>query len=58
MNKTIKCILAIITGNILYKYYCPYCNYRTDSYEDMRDHLTSYHWISTPGVDEIMKEMK
>jgi len=61
MNKTIKCILAIITGNpkhILYKYYCPYCSYWTDGYEDIRDHLIYYHWMCVPAVDQVMKEMK
>jgi len=61
MNKTIKCILAIITNNpkhILYRYYCPYCNKGTDSYEEMHDHLTYYEWMSVPAVDKIMKELE
>ena len=37
---------------------CPYCNYQANDLEDLRDHLTYYHWMSTPSVDESIKEIK
>ncbi len=61
MNKTIKCLLAIISGNptlVLYRYYCPYCNKGMDNYYGMRDHLTYYHYMSVPAVDGIMVELQ
>lgn len=39
------------------KYCCPYCSYATGTYGEMYDHLTYYHYMSTPGVDMVMKEL-
>jgi hypothetical protein len=48
----------IFTGNPKHKYCCPYCNYGIDTYGEMYDHLTYYHYMSVPGVDKIMKELQ
>ena len=61
MRKIFKSILTILTGNpkhILYRYYCPYCNHGTDSYEDMHDHLTYHHWMCVPAVDKVIDEIR
>ena len=61
MKKLFKCILTILTGNPSYMfetYQCPYCNYSTDSYYGMRSHLTYFHWMCVPAVDQVMKELK
>ena len=37
---------------------CPYCDYLAKDEEDLRDHLTYYHWMAGPGVDQVIKECK
>jgi hypothetical protein len=37
---------------------CPYCEYSTRDKEDLHDHLTYYHWMSVPAVEEIISEKR
>ena len=56
VNKKLRLVKQVIF-DISKEINCPYCSYLAKDKKDLRDHLTYYHWMSVPGVDEIMKEV-